>query len=641
MPDPLPANALRWRCDPESLPFETTAEVEPVAGVVGQQSAVEALRFGIESDAPGQNVFVRGLTGTGRMTMVRRLLDELMPSCPIKQDRCYVHNFKQPDRPRLITVPPQHGRELRRQVQELSDFVRKGLVDALETDAMLARREAVEAEGRAELDKVTGPFEESLKEAGLALVSMQQGQLVQTALFPVVDGKTLQPDEFEELRSQGKITDEQHEAFKRSVQAFQKKLGDVTLQVQRIRRATGKDIRRILEETVRRLLEDMAASIRESFPGEDVATFLGEVIDDVIERVSSPPVEGEDPTRLYGVNILMEHDEDPTCPIVVENSPTLANLLGTVEREWNPRGPTASDYSMIRAGSLLRADGGYLILDARDLLGEPGAWKVLMRTLRHGRLEIVPPEMGWPFFHQAVKPEPIPINVRVILVGDAEIYYLLDSNDPDFGHLFKVLADFDSVIDREPDGVRQYAGVLARIADEESLPAFHKTAVAALAEYGARVASHHGKLTARFARIADIAREAAFLTRKEERATVTAEDVFEAVRRTKQRADLPSRRFQKLLAEGTIVVQTEGEVIGQINGLAVMHAGMLTYGFPARITATIGPGSAGIVDIEASASLSGAIHTKGFHILGGCLRHLLQTDHALAFSASLAFEQSY
>ncbi|MFQ5767259.1 MAG: Lon-insertion domain-containing protein, partial [Acidobacteriota bacterium] len=271
----------------------------------------------------------------------------------------------------------------------------------------------------------------------------------------------------------------------------------------------------------------------------------------------------------------------------------------------------------------------------------PGAWKALVRTLRSGRLEMVPPELSSSLLAPALKPEPIPVHLRVILVGDAFTYALLDRHDADFPELFKVLADFDSLMKRNRQAAQQYAGVIASLARDEKLLPFHRTAVAALVEHGARVASYRGKLSARFGRVADIAREAAFLAGRAGARQVSGEDVHEAVRRTKARASLPSRRFQELLKDGTIRVQTRGRVVGQINGLAVISAGPLVYGFPARITASIGAGTAGIINIEGRASLSGSLHTKGFQILGGLLRHLLQADHALAFSASLAFEQSY
>jgi predicted ATP-dependent protease len=325
----------------------------------------------------------------------------------------------------------------------------------------------------------------------------------------------------------------------------------------------------------------------------------------------------------------------------MENTPTLTNLLGTIERRLGPRDAVYSDHMMIRPGSLLQADGGYLILEARDLLRESGAWKVLVRTLRTGRLEIVPTEMAGMWFGPSLKPEPVDLNVKVILLGDSELYYLLDQYDPDFPQLFKVLADFDTVISRDDQAPVRYGEVLARIAEDEKLLPFDRSGVAALVEHGARIAARRGKLTARFGRLADIAREAAFIAAKEERERVEAAHVRQAVSRTKRRADLPCRRFRELLADGTIRVQTDGRVVGQINGLAILQAGALTYGFPARITATIGPGTAGVINIEREAALSGAIHTKGFYILGGLLRHLLRTAHPLAFHASVAFEQSY
>jgi predicted ATP-dependent protease len=640
MAAPLPCTALRWRCDPESLPFETTADVEPVAGVIGQASAVDSLRFGLECGAPGQNVFIRGLTGTGRRTLVRRLLEQIKPCCDTKFDRCYVHNFAQPDRPRLITVPAATARAFRRRVHELAEFIRDDLMNALDSDALKARRESLEKREKGEVEAITQPFEQDLRGASLALVTIQLGPVAHTTIFPVYSGKPIPPEEFDQLRGQGRITEVEYDAFLERREAFQKRLEEVTGKIREIRRRHARSIQSIVEETARALLGDMAREILKDYPGEDVRRFLSEVVDDVAEnRLGGDG--GIDPVEVYGVNIVLEHAQDSQCPIVIEGNPTLLNLLGTVDREWGPRGTVRSDYRMIRAGSLLRADGGYLILDAREVLTEPGAWRVLLRTLKNGNLEIVPPELSFAVVTTAIKPEPIPVRIRVILLGDSNLYYLLDAYEPDFPHLFKVLADFDNEIVREPEGVEQYSGVLARIARDESLLPFHRTAVAAIIEHGARIAARRGKLTARFSRVADIAREAAFLAKKADRKAVLGEDVLNAVARTKARADLPSRRFREYLADGTIKVQTKGSVVGQVNGLAVISAGPLTYGFPARITATIGAGSAGIVNIEGQAQLSGAIHTKGFHILGGLLRHLLQTDHPLAFSASLAFEQSY
>jgi predicted ATP-dependent protease len=380
--------------------------------------------------------------------------------------------------------------------------------------------------------------------------------------------------------------------------------------------------------------------IEKEYPEETVKIFLKELVDDLVTRLRTL---GDDESykRLYKVNLLISHDPGGPCPIVIENIPSLQNLLGQIEREVGPTGASHTDHLMIQAGSLLRADGGYLILEVRDVLLEPGAWKVLLRTLRTGELEIVPSELKFFWTGPTLKPEPIKINVKVVLLGDPDLYGMLDAYDPDFPLLFKVLADFDTSIARDDKGIQYYAGILSKIARDEKLMSFSREAVSALVEHGARIAARRGRLTTRFGRLADIAREASFIGNKDGSKVVRETDVHAAVLRTKRRADLPARKFRKLVSDGVIRIQAQGAAVGQINGLAVIHAGPLTYGFPTRITATIGPGTAGAINIEREAQLSGAIHTKGFYILGGLLRHLLRTEHPLAFSSSIAFEQSY
>jgi len=635
----LSADEVRWRCDPAQLPFQTTDEIEPARGVIGQDAAVEAVRFGLECYAPGQNVFIRGLTGTGRMTLVRQLLEQISPACPLAPDRCYVHNFEQRDRPLLITLPRGTARAFARRVDELIRFIREDLARALSADAIKNRQEAMERRTQERIKQIIKPFEEELNKAGLALVTVQAGPVAQGALFGLVEGKPVPPEEIERLHGQGELSDERMEAFRASHEKYGRQLRDVSHRIAELGLAASETMEQFFKREARSALEKLVERVKTEFPDDRVGQFLDKVVEDVAENRLPELKNGAEFTRLYKVNVLVEPPGE-TCPTVIENAPTMANLLGTIDREAGPGGALLSDHTMIHAGSMLRADGGYLILDARDVLTEPGAWKVLIRTLRTGRLEIVPPELSF-FWGHSIKPEPIDVSVKVILLGDAETYYLLETLDPDFCQLFKVLADFDSVIPRTEQGIEQYASIIAKLAAEEKLPSFDRTAVAALIEHGARIAARREKLTARFSRLADIAREAAFFAGKDGPRPVTGEDVRETVRRTRRRADLPSRRFHEFLADGTIRIQTTGATVGQVNGLAVLQAGQLTYGFPARITATIGAGSAGVINIEREANLSGAIHTKGFYILGGLLRHLLQTDHPLAFTASIAFEQSY
>lgn len=637
----VPVDLLRWKCPPDVLEFESTADIPHSRQIHGQQTALEALQFGIECSAPGQNVYVRGKNGTGRKSMVRQLLESYKPDKVEKFDRCYVHNFSRPERPRLITLNAGTACRFRDRIKEFASYVRDDLNEALNADYLLARRTAIQTAAQDEIQKLKAPLEQDLKKAGMAMVSVQTGQIMQTTIFPIVDNEPVAPEKFNQLALQGKVSEKRKSDFDELYPEFQKRLQAISRDINTVLENTKREALAVNEDETRNLLSQVGDRIKNDYPFDSVAIFMDEMIDDVITSIISGSTSRKDPVSLYDVNVLVEHSRDNSVPVVVENTPNLVNLLGTVEPEWGSQGPSHVDFGGIHAGSLLRADGGYLILEAKDLLTETGAWRALTRTLRTGYLEIVPSEIGWLGSVTVLKPEPIKIKVRVILIGNHMLYYQLDKLDPDFSELFKVLADFDDDIPRSDNSINQYISVISRIIQDEDLPDFSKQAVAAVIEHGARIVSRSNKLTAKFGRIADIIREAAFLCGKSKYELVQRQHVVDAVRRTKQRASLPSRNFQEMVNNGTILISTSGEVVGQINGLAVIHSGPITYGFPARITATISPGRGGLINIEGSANLSGSIHTKGFNILGGLLRFLLKPVHPMSFSASLAFEQSY
>lgn len=639
----LDGDRLRWCCDREWLQFETTAQVEPQRGVVGQDDAMDALRFGLEIVGDGQNIFIRGLTGTGRMSLVHQLLAEVRPSRAPAPDRCYVHNFKQPDRPALVSLPTGQARTFQNQMEDLIEFIAQPLGAALSSEATRAKQASLDDALNRSVRDLGRPFEDELRANDLALVPLQVGTMVQPTLLPLIDGKPTALHELELLRADGKLDDTEIEVIHEKMSQFARRLSDVNHKVGEVQSDYQLAVTRLYEEEVRALLKERIDSILAKFPQEAVREFLIAVVDDLVHNRLSNLDDAPQFTHRYKVNALRcGEGTDEACSIVIENTPTLGNLLGSIERELTSGGAVMrSDHMMVRGGSMLRADGGYLVLEAREILSEPGAWRTLMRTLRSGKLEIVPSEVAMFWTGPLLKPDPIDLDVKVILIGDPGLYQMLDTADPDFPHLFKVLADFETSIERDRTGVNYYAGVIARIAREESHPPYSCGAVSALAEHGARIAGRRNRLTTRFGRLADIAREAAYLTSKASESCIEAHHVLEAIRRGRHRANLPARQFRKYVQDGTLRIQTTGKVVGQINGLAVVQAGQLTYGFPTRITATIGPGSAGAVNIEREAELSGAIHTKGFYILGGLLRHLLRTEHPLAFSASIAFEQSY
>jgi len=643
--------ALRWRCDADTLDFASTDEVAPAHGVVGQDDAVEALRFGLEIHAPGQNVYVRGLTGTGRTKLVRHLLSEVRPACALPQDRAFVHDFQQRDRPALVTLARGRGRAFRDRVDELVAYLRDELLPALSSDAMKARRSELEKRLKADVEALTQPFDARLTAAGFALAMMNTPNGPQPAVLPVIDGQPAPPERLATLESEGKVDAEKLAELRANAERLVGEYRAVGEKVAERNERHRVALRELVEGEARRLLETSVREINKDFPAPAVARFLEGLVDDVVSKRlhalgdedDGDALEDAHWTRRYRVNLVRSSDPADPCPIVVENQPTLRNLVGAIDRRVLPNGAAFSDHLMIRGGSLLAADGGYLVLEARDLLSEPGAWKTLVRTLRSGQLEIATSESLLFGSMAALKPEAIPVDIKVILIGDPGLYHALDSADPDFPQLFKVLADFDTTLANDERGIAHYAGMLAALAEGEELPAFEASAVAALAEHGARIAGRNDRLTARFGRLSDLAREAAYLARKRgDDARVAGDDVREAVRRTRRRADLPARRFREHIADGTLRIDTRGKVVGQVNGLATTHAGPLTYGFPARITTTLGPGNRGTVNIEGEARLSGAIHTKGFHILGGLMRHLLRgARHPLSFTASLAFEQSY
>lgn len=635
------AEALRWSCDETWLPFATTDEVAPLTGVVGQDDAIEALRFGLEVNGPGQNVFVRGLPGTGRLTLVRELVEDIRPTCPLVDDRCYVHNFTRPDHPRLLSVPRGQGLALSHHVEALIGFIQRDLGPFLASDALRTQRAALDDRLQEAIRQVGGPLEAELQANHLALIPLQAGNTVQPTLLPVLEGQPVTPERFRELRAQGVIDDATAERIYDQLALFSQRVAALGEQIAQIQQAHRANVQQLYAEEARRILQNQVRPILEAFAQAPVAHFLGEIIDDVVTLRLATLAEDTSFTHRYRVNVVLPHGPDEPCPMVIESAPTMTNLLGLIEREWLAGGAVRSDHLMIRAGALLRADGGFLILEARDVLSEPGAWKMLIRTLRTGRLEIMPAELAGAWSGPMLTPEPIDINVKVILLGDPGVYALLDSQDPDFAQHFKVLADFDTSIPRDREGVYAYAGHLAHLVRQEHLLPFTQEAVVVLTESGARIAARRDRLTTQFSRLADIAREAAFLARRADSPVVTGAHIQETLQRRRYRADLPARHFRKLVAEGTLRIQTRGAEVGQVNGLAVMQAGPLIYGFPSRITATAGPGTAGTINIEREAELSGAIHTKGFYILGGLLRFLLRPSHPLTFSASIAFEQSY
>jgi len=634
----LDPSHLRWRCPDSWLDFENTLEVPPKIGVENQNTAIRALEFGLHCRGVGQNIFVRGLRGGTRLKLVAELVRQFGGARCETSEHAFVHNFASPDAPRLLSFPSGTGHKFQRSIRDLCEFILDGFAESLASSAVKSRVDTIRDEEKLEVSRATKELESSLSEASLELVSMSENGVEHPAVRPVIDSSPVSLEELARMRSSGKIDDGRYQQFLADVDTFQLTAREVIGRTGLILRQSAARQREVSEGPARWLLNEAVAEIRREFTGEAVRRYLDELINDVVEnRVRGTALDSFDAHAIYGVHLLEDWSTRDSFPVVTEHHPSLANLVGAVDAS---REPSAAHFS-IQAGSLLRANGGCLVLDARELRSEPNSWKVLARTLASGSLEIFPPELTASSLPPAIKPGAIPIDVRVVLVGDHTIYKELDQKENVFSELFKVLADFDSTVDRAREGVGLYAGVLSRLNREEKYIPFDASAVAAMVEQGARLSDRPGRLTTHFAKIEDTARETAFIAESNEERVARRAHVEEAIRTAHSRADLPARRYRALLKGGTYNVETRGFVTGQVNGLAVIKTGQTAYGFPARLTVSAGAGNQGIIDIESRASLSGNIHTKAMHILEGLLRHLLRADFPLTFTASLAFEQSY
>lgn len=638
----LTAADVRWRCVAGDLGINTTEEVSTKHEILGQDDAKEALQFGLESTAHGNNIFVRSLPGFGRIPLIHQLITEGMHDRSPAPDRCYVFNFNSPDQPVLISLPPGQGPAFRLEMEKFAEFVEQELPAYLSSDRVESKQKAIASDIQSGIQAISEPFDAELRAADLMMVPLQVGQTMVPTILPVINDKPAQYDDIQKLRANGQMSDDEFKSLMEKVSSFEEKFGEISKSIAAMQDRYKDGMQKLMTSEAHVYVNSRMSSIKSLFSDAAVHEFLEQVFNDLITHGLSEIANNIGFVRRYRVNVVQCRTENAAYPVISVVNPSLTNLAGKIDREFSPSSmATQSDHLMIRSGAILEADGGYLIVDAGDILREPGAWDALVRTLKTGSLEIANPDPFGLWATPQIRPEPIPVDVKVILVGDPEIYALLDYSEPRFASNFKVLVDFGDTISRDAEGLKAYINVVARIIEEDGLPHFSASAVAAVVEHGARICAQKSRLTSRFGRIADIVREGAHLARRESRTLVEAEDVYSAVQRSKRRAALPVFRFNRLIKDGTMLINVHDSVVGQINGLAVTSAGPLVYGFPSRITASIGPGSAGAVNIERESDLSGAVHTKGFLILSGLLRYLLDLSHPMAFSSSIAFEQTY
>ena len=667
-PKPLPTSALYTACNPDGFSFETTADIDPVEDVIGQDRAVEAVRFAIGMKHHGFNLFAMGPEGTGKYSLIRRFLELRAEREPVPDDWCYVNDFEEPHRPRAVRLPPGRGVPFRDAMNRLVEELRAALPAAFETETYRARRQSINDSLKKRQEEAFSSLHEVAAEQGITVVRTDAG----LALAPVKDGEVLSPQDFKNL------PEDEQARLKESMDSLQKQLEERLAEVPKWEAEHRQRVRELNREVTGCAVDHLIDAVRKDwgdFP--QVQAHLGAVRNDVVEKVGDflpqEPSSGDaqasasaaaevDPFRRYHVNVLVDNtcapgDEDAEgvsqngsacvdgeligAPVVYEDHPTQPNLLGRIEH-ISAYGTLVTDFNLIKPGALHRANGGYLILDARKVLTQPYAWETLKRALRSRRVRIETPNQAAGLVSTVtLEPEPIPLDVKVVLLGEPSLYHLLTDSDPEAAELFKVVADFDNRMDRNDVSAGQYAKLIATLAGREDLRPLDRGAMARVVEYGARLADDAEKLTTHMGSIVDLVREADFWAREEGTEVVCAAQVQKAIDAKAHRAGRVRDRIQEEIRRGTLVVETEGERVGQINGLAVLQMHDFAFGRPSRISCRVRLGKGQVVDIEREVALGGPLHSKGVLILSSYLSSRYSKDRPLSLAASLVFEQSY
>ena len=652
---PLPVEKLRWQCDPKSLGVKSSAEIRPSREIIGQERALRALRVGLAMKHFGYNIFVTGLSGTGRTTTIKRMLHEFEAKRAELRDHCYVYNFKNPDQPISISLPAGQGRGLK---EDMASFIRELVRDipaVYEGQRYQDARKSVLSHFQDRQKSVLQDFEKRVKERGFELVQVQVGNLMRPDIVPVVGEKTTSLDELETLVQKEEFPKEQYEQLKESQIVLEKQMATVFRELRNIEKKVQQSLVEVEEKLVMPLVDEGIEAMKVTYESKKVHTYLEEVRStirgslDRFRTVHAPAPQQEhqheeaeeDEFIEFQVNLLVDNSQTEHIPIAIETNPKYKNIFGTVERLFEKGGVWRTDFTQIKAGSLMLADGGYLVLNALDTLLEPGVWQDLKRTLRNGKIEIHTYEPLFGIAPSGMKPEAIDLNVKVIMIGDAEIYQLLYYRDDDFKKIFKVRADFDYEMPKDDQAVQQYLRFIKMVCEDEKLRPFDQTGMASLIEFGVRTAGRQKKLSTRFNILADVIREANYWASEEKAKAVSARHVKKAIEERIYRVKLVEDKIQEMIDDGTIIIDTKGEVVGQVNGLSVYDIGEHAFGKPARITAKTAVGRAGVIDIEREAEMSGPTHTKGVAILSGYLRSKFAQDKPLIMSASITFEQSY
>ena len=641
----LKVEDLRLACDPAVFKFKSTAEVDPLEDVIGQKRAVQAIDFGLNMDSPGYNIFVTGQAGTGKTTIVNDIVGRFASELPIPDDWCMVNNFQDKYRPRAMRVPPGKATLFSKQMGRLVDVLKTRLPEAYDDKTFQEQQAAVRDKYRGQEKEILSNVAKTAGEKNLAISRTPDGYQV----IPLVDGKPITNSQFSSL------PDAEQKKLDAEMQVIQDGLKATVGEVNAIRQEMSTELEALVGQVAQRVVTDRMAHLVDAYKEcETITAYLEEVKADLIENVEDflPQEEAENPVkemffqqekpsfRRYRVNALVDQTGARGAPVIFEPNPTYPNVFGRIEKRAH-MGAATTDFTMVQAGSLLQANGGYLIMEIESIVMDQFAWEALKRALQNKKLYIEDVPAGMGYANASLKPEPIPLDVKVILLGDYEIFQVLQNYDSKFNKIFKVRADFDYEVERTAETVQQYAKFIARVCKQESLRPFSPDGVAAIVEFGEKIIANKNKLSLRFGPIVGILKEADYWAGKEKAELVTEAFVVKAFQEYRFRYNLYEEKVHESYVDETILIDVDGGVVGQLNGLAVYQIGDLSFGRPSRITAETFMGRKGVVNIEREAGISGNTHDKGVLILSGYLGRTFAQNQPLTLSASITFEQSY
>lgn len=651
---PLSPEKLYQVTDPTQFVFETSDELEELTDIIGQPRALEAIRFGTGMESRGYNIFALGPPSTGKRSLVKKFFEEKAIKDTVPDDWCYVFNFNQDHKPKAIRLPSGMGAKFQSDMEQFIDELKNTLSAAFESDEYRTRRRMVESEVEDRQEAAFDKLQEKATKENFALLRTPAGLV----FAPTKNGEVIPPEDFKQLSK------ETRQEMEKRVQSLQEELQILLQQIPVWQRELRGSIRQlnneITEIAVSSILSELK-TIYDAFP--QVSEYLVAVQKDVVENASrliEAEEDGDKPKdeaslaalmssgrssstfmRRYKVNLLVNNKDSDGAPVIFEENPTYPNLIGRVE-QMARMGALFTDFTLIKPGSLHLANGGYLVMDARKVLTQPYTWEALKRALETQKVRIESPgEMLGLLSTVSLEPEPIPLSLKVALLGDRMMYYLLSQYDPEFRELFKVQADFAEEIPRTLENQILYAQMIATLARKNEVKPLTREAIARLIEHSARVIGDSVKLTIQVNNIVDLLNEANYWANENSTDKINASDVQKAIDARIYRADRMRERYQENILRETIMISTKGSQVGQINGLSVVQMGEFSFGFPSRITASIRRGKGDVIDIEREVELSGPIHSKGVLILAGFLTQRFASEEALSLSASLVFEQSY